>query len=158
MGLLHHVDALYGGLGGDGCAGRRVDRGRTASLTGARGARRRRRRQALHRDMSPFRGRELLAQIVQVLGVAEVEVGFGKRPAPGQVVVSRLLAGHRRPMVVMFSQRSRIEFHVTHVIGCKHSTNAKVKKKYAISILYFRTTIIIALRFSVFHFLQYKCA
>jgi hypothetical protein len=58
---LHHVDTLYGGLGGDGGAGRRVDRGRTASLTGARGAGRRRRSQAVHRDMSPFRGRELLA-------------------------------------------------------------------------------------------------
>lgn len=85
MGLLHHVDALYGGLGSGGGAGRRVDCGRTAPLAGARRARRRRRREALHRDMSPFRGRKLLAQVVQVLGVAEVEVRLGQRSASYQV-------------------------------------------------------------------------
>jgi len=95
MGLLHHVDALYGGLGGGGGAGRRIDCRWTAPLAGARRARRRRRCEALHRDMPPFRGRELLAQVVQVLGIAEVEVGLGQRPASDQVTGGRIIvAGH----------------------------------------------------------------
>lgn len=126
--LLHHVDALYGRLGG-GCGARcRIDRGRTAPLTGARRARRRGRREALHRDVSPFRGRKLLAQIVQVFGVAEVEVGLGQRPAPRQVAGVRFIAGHWRPMMVVFSQRFRIRFHVTHIVGCGGHGKKKEKK------------------------------
>jgi len=105
MSLLHHVDALYSRLGGGSGTGRRIDCGWTASLTGSWCARRRRRCKALHRDMPPFRGRKLLAQIVQVLGIAEVEVGLRQRSASDQVAGSRfIVAGYRRSVVVVFSQ------------------------------------------------------
>lgn len=92
MSLLHYVDTLYGGLGGNRRTGRRVDCGGTASLAGARGTRRRRRSEAFHCDMTPFSGREFLAQVVQVFGVAEIEVGLGQRSALDQLTVSRLIA------------------------------------------------------------------
>jgi len=38
MGLLHHIDTLYSGLGGNVGTGRRIDCGWTASLTSTWGA------------------------------------------------------------------------------------------------------------------------
>lgn len=105
MGLLHHVYAVYGRLGGGGARGRIYGCG-TAPLARARRARRRRRRETVRGHVPPFR--RLLARVVVVVvllrvlrWVAEVEVGLGQRPAaedvPRRVVRA---ARHRRPMLV----------------------------------------------------------
>lgn len=117
---MHHVYAVYGRLSRDGGAGGRIDCGRTASLTGARRARRRRGRETFRRDVTPFCARGLLAQAIQVFGVTEVEVGLGQRSPPDQIAFRRFIAGHRRPVMVVFPRRSRVRFHV---VGCKHTND-----------------------------------
>lgn len=149
MGLLHHVDAVHGRLagggrgrcGGGGGARRRVDGGRTATAAGGGRTRRRRRqrrrrgRETVHGDVPAFRGREPFAQAVQVLGIAEIEVGLGQRPAASQmavpawrIVAAAAAAGHRRPMSVRatFLYRRRrprtilLPVRPAHVLRCEH--------------------------------------
>lgn len=139
MSFLHHVDALYSGLGGDGGAGRWIDCRWTASLTGTRSTRWRRRCKAFHRDVPPFRGRKLLTQIVQVLGIAEVKVGLRQRSVSDQVTGSRfIVAGYWRSVVIIFSQRFRVKFHVAYVFNCnKQIRIRRVWDIFLIDILFY---------------------
>lgn len=143
MGLLHHIDALYSGLSGNAGTGRRIDCRWTAPLTGTWSARRWWRCEAFHRDMPPFRCRELLTQIVQVLRITEVEIRLRQWPASDQIASSRfIVAGYWRSVVIVFSQRSRIKFHVAYILSySKHKQeDGSISKKY-ISYRYFITWV-----------------
>lgn len=143
MGLLHHVDTLYSGLGGYAGTGRRIDCGWTASLTGTWGARRWWRCKAFHRDMPPFRSCKLLTQIIQIFGITEVEIRLRQWSAPGQVTGTRfIVAGYWRSVVIMFSQRFSIKFHVAYVFSySRNKQKHGVKRKKYISYDQFITQV-----------------